>query len=78
MLALRTGWTPDVLADLPAAFRAGCHWALYAATVAGPEGLPSTEIPKDAPYAVKLEMQKARVEVLKLREVLYPEDAPDV
>jgi hypothetical protein len=75
MLALRTGWTPDVLAELPDAFRAGCHWALYAEAVCGPDGLPSVDIPASAPYAQKVELQKARVEIVKLRDSLYPEDA---
>jgi hypothetical protein len=74
MLALRTGWTPDVLAELPDAFRSGCHWALYAQAVAGDEGLPSTDIPASAPMSARLEMQKTRVEVMKLRDALYPED----
>lgn len=74
MLALRTGWTPNVLVELPRDFRAGCHWALYAESIAGPEGLPSTEIPPTAPVAVKVEMQKRRVEVMRLRDQLYPED----
>lgn len=74
MLALATGWTPDVIADLPAAFRDGCHWAMYAQAVAGPEGLPSVDIPSHLPMAQKVELQKARVEILKLRDTLYPED----
>lgn len=75
MLALETGWTPDVLAELPDAFLAGCRWALYARSVAGPEGLPDVEIPPSAPWAQKVEMQRARVEILKLRTLLFPEDA---
>lgn len=72
MLALRTGWTPDVIADLPASFRAGCHWALYAGTIAGAEGLPSTEAAPGTKATP--ELQRARVEVARMRAVLYPED----
>jgi hypothetical protein len=72
MLALRTGWTPDVIAELPGAFRAGCHWALYAQTIAGPEGLPSTDLPPGT--RATPELQSRRVEVSRLRTMLYPED----
>lgn len=72
MLALRTGWTPDVIAELPVAFRAGCHWALYAGTIAGPEGLPFTEVAPGTKATP--ELQRTRVEVAKMRALLYPED----
>lgn len=74
MLALRTGWTPDVLSDLPLRFRAACHWALYARTLVGPDGLPSTEIPQGAPNAVKLEAMQRNAAMLPLRKALFPED----
>lgn len=74
MLALATGWTPDVLAAMPARFRASCHWALYARTLSGPEGLPSSDIPSSLPWSQKIELQKRNVQVAKLRDILYPED----
>ena len=74
MLALETGWTPDVLADLPLPFKRKCHWVLFARTVSGPDGLPSTDIPSGLPYAAKLEMQKQIIPALKMRALLYPED----
>lgn len=72
MLALRTGWTPDVIAELPVAFRDGCRWALYAQALAGPEGLPSVEVPPGT--RATPELQARRIEVKKLRDALYPED----
>jgi len=62
-----------MLADLPAAFRAGCHWTLYARAIAGPNGLPSTDVPKGLPLAQRAEMQKAALSVIELRKVLYPD-----
>lgn len=73
MLALATGWTPDVLAELPMSFRASCHWALYAAAIAGPEGLPSTDIPKGASQETRLAILQQSAHIGRLRTVLYPE-----
>lgn len=72
MLALATGWTPDVLAELPARFRAACHWRLYTGTIAGPDGLPSTEAAPGTRMTPELQAQ--RVGVMRLRKLLYPED----
>ncbi|HUT76768.1 MAG TPA: hypothetical protein VM285_03725 [Polyangia bacterium] len=74
MLAIETGWTPAVIAALPATFRSACHWALYARTLVGPDGLPSTRVPASAAPAVKMEAARLSVQVAKLREFLYPED----
>lgn len=74
MLALRTGWTPDVLADLPMRFRSAAHWAMYARTLAGPEGLPPTEIPQGAPNAVKAQAMQRNAAMMPLRKILFPED----
>ena len=73
MLALATGWTPDVLADLPMRFRAACHWATYVRAIAGDEGLPSTSIPRQADAATRLEHLRVNAEVGRLRTLLYPE-----
>lgn len=73
MLALETGWTPDVLAALPLAFKRKCHWALYARAIAGPEGLPSTEIPSGASSEVRLAAFRQNAALLPLRKLLYPE-----
>lgn len=73
-MALATGWTPDVIAELPTRFRAACHWRLYAGALAGPEGFPSTDIPAGAPTDVRLAIGQQRAQIGKLRTVLYPED----
>lgn len=72
MLALATSWTPDVLAELPAGFRAACHWSLYAQTIAGPEGLPNTEVPAGGKRTP--EMAKLSIQVKSLRDLLFPAD----
>lgn len=77
ILALETGWTPDVLTELPAAFRAACHWVLYGRAIAGPEGLPVVQIPAGAPAAARTEAARQSVHVAQLRTLLYPE-GPDV
>ena len=77
MLALETGWTPDVLVDMPARFRAGCHWALYARAIAGPEGIPSGEVPPGATPDVLRAALELRTLTTQLRALLYPEDATD-
>lgn len=75
MLALDTGWTPDTLAELPHDFRRAAHWALYARTLAGAEGLPSTDVPPGT-RRTPADMQRA-VAVKELRGLLYPEDVTD-
>jgi len=62
-----------MLADLPAAFREGCHWTLYARAIAGPSGLPSTDIPSGLPLAQRAEMQRNALAVMELRKVLFPD-----
>lgn len=69
-----TGWTPDVLADLPERFRDACHWRLFAGTLAGPDGLPSGEIPKGASDEVKLSLLRQKAELARARGLLFPED----
>lgn len=73
MLALETGWTPDVLAEIPTPFREACHWTLYARALAGPEGLPSTEVPRGASPDARLAAARLSVSLANLREELYPE-----
>jgi hypothetical protein len=75
MLALDTGWTPDMLAEMPASFREACHWTLYGRALVGPEGLPSGDVPVSAPPDVKLAALRVRKETAAIRAVLYPEDA---
>lgn len=73
MLALRTGWTSDVLADMPAGFRAACHWALHAEAIVGTEGLPSDDIPQgSSPDVLRAALERRQV-VADLRTLLYPE-----
>lgn len=74
MLALETGWTPDVIADLPLPFRLACHWAIYARVVSGPEGLPNTEVDRSAPPAVRIAAMKQAAATAELRKILFPED----
>lgn len=73
MLALETGWTPDMMADLPVRFRQQCRWLMYARAICGPEGLPVVSIPAGAPIETRLAMQESRVQVAKLRSVLFPD-----
>jgi hypothetical protein len=77
MLALDTGWTPDVLSAMPASFRAACHWALYARAIAGPEGIPSGEVPQGATPAVLTAALELRKLAAELRGLLFPEDVTD-
>lgn len=75
MLALETGWTPDTLAHLPRRFRAACHWALFARSVVGPDGLPT--LPPAEPGMTpeqRLVRAKAAASITKSRLDLYPED----
>lgn len=74
MLALATGWTPDVLAELPIGFRSAAHWALYAQAISGPEGLPSTELPAGASPDVRRAVMAQNAALLPIRDALYPED----
>lgn len=74
MLALRTGWTPDVLADLPLRFRSAAHWAMYARVLSGPNGLPSTDIPQDTDNATKAAAMRRNAALMPLRKALFPED----
>ena len=71
MLALETGWTPDVIAELPASFRDAAHWALYARAICGPEGLPSTDLPAGTRRTP--EMAKAAIALKAVRDGLFPE-----
>lgn len=74
MLALATGWTPDVLAELPAKFRAACHHALLLRTML-PEGLPP--IPRSTAGMTvqqKADLARAAVAQADLRKFLFPED----
>lgn len=74
MLALATGWTPDIITDLAVRFRAACHWALYVGAIAGPEGLPQVTVPRGVPPEQRLAAAKAIAELARLRSDLYPED----
>jgi hypothetical protein len=72
MLALEAGWTPDVLAQLPQAFRAACHWVIYSRALAGPEGFPNTDVPLHAPPEAKMAALKVRQTVDQHRALLFP------
>jgi hypothetical protein len=66
-----------MIADIGLRFRAACHWALFAETIAGPNGLPSTDIPHGAPNAVKAEAMQRNAALIPVRKMLYPEDPAD-
>lgn len=74
MVALRTGWTPDVLAELPLAFRRACHWAIYAESIVGNEGLQQVQIPHGAPPLVRAKAQAQVGALLQLRSIIFPDD----
>ncbi len=61
-----------MLAELPTAFRAACHWLLYARMIVGP-GLPSTEIPAGLPLEQRGRMLRAAVAANELRKELFPD-----
>ena len=74
MLALATGWTPDVLVELPLRFRAACHWMLYARTIIGDEGL---NVPSPGAFSDPAQKQHAAKNAMiakQIREALFPED----
>lgn len=75
ILALRTGWTPDVIGSLSAVFRAACHWALYVHAIVGDEGLEDIPTPPagSAPE-LRLAVGKARADRARLADILYPAD----
>ena len=82
MLALRTGWTPDVLAELPATFRGAAHWTLYAEAFAGvfTDLLSATrrDPPDHLTGAARVEFMSARRAAREalpmLRDDLFPPD----
>lgn len=73
MIAMETGWTPDVLAELPDRFLGACRWVVYARAMAGDEGLPSGEIPQGAPPEALRAALRVKQQVETLRAALYPE-----
>lgn len=73
MLALETGWTPDVIAELPRRFRLAAHWALFARAIVGPEGLPVLHAPAfGASGEAFAQHAAASAAVSGARLVLYP------
>ena len=74
MVALETGWTPDMLAELPAGFLAGCRWALYVRAIVGAEGIGATDPPGPGlPVAQRMAAMRRNAEIARLRTHLYPE-----
>lgn len=74
MLALATGWTPEVIGSVPEGFRRALHWALFVQAIVGTEGFPSTEVGPSAPREARIAAAKLAVELTKTRALIYPED----
>lgn len=74
ILALETGWTPDVLGEISLRFKRSCHWALYGRAIAGTEGLNVPSPSTGGSPEQKLALARASVQADRLRKVLYPED----
>jgi hypothetical protein len=80
MLALRTGWTPEVIGGdtgaVTDAFRRALHWLMFAEVLAGPEGLPPTDLrmPPRATPDQRRAVMRIRAEGSKLRGILFPRD----
>lgn len=74
MLAIETGWTPDVIAELPTRFHQRCRWLLYARAICGPEGLPTVEIPRQGSADARLAAMKAKAAIAPIRSLLFPDD----
>lgn len=84
MLALRTGWTPEVIGAIDNEFREAAHWALWAEAMepvlgdlqtvlaASDKGLSNTDKAKIA--SAKL---TATRDLALYRSWLYPEDPTD-
>jgi hypothetical protein len=68
-----TGWTPDVLAEMPDRFRSACHWVAYTRALVGTEGIPSGEVPMSATPEAKRAALRLRAAVTELRASIYPE-----
>ena len=73
-LALRTGWTPDVLGSLPGTFRRACHWRLWVGSVVGPDGIsdPATPPAGSDPSVTRAWADSLRA-VREVRAGIYPE-----
>lgn len=84
ILALRTGWTPDVIADLPTRFRESTHWALYAEGFADRYGQIAAVVERDPPRELKgaqltdfiSNRKNARAAFDWLQKSLFPPDEP--
>lgn len=74
MLALATGWTPDVLAELPAKFRAACHHVLLMRTLLPDEGLAPLPDTAGMTGQQKAAIARAAIAQAELRKLLFPED----
>lgn len=73
ILALETGWTPDVLVDLPGQFRRASHWTLYARTLVGDDGLQEIDVAAVS-REHKAEAARAAMANADVRKHLFPED----
>jgi hypothetical protein len=80
VLALRTGWTPETIGGdsggVTEAFRRAAHWALFAETLAGTEGLPPADlrVPPHATPDVRRGVMRLRASGDKARRILFPTD----
>lgn len=74
MLALRTNWTPEIIANLPGPFHAALHHAMWLETLIPQEGIPALPSSAGRPMDQRTEIVRAAVAQDALRKVIFPED----
>jgi hypothetical protein len=85
ILALETGWTPDVIAEIPQPFREAAHHALYARALAPAVETIAQGVATDPPDALTgakritfISRRNAwRADLAAIRAALLPPDDED-